>query len=331
MQTMWKTSVVDVVVGLLKNMTTELQRYQGALLGLAVGDALGVPAEFQTRGTFPKVTEMVGGGVFMLDPGEWTDDTSMALCLGQSLLDKNGFDAVDQMTKYWAWIESGYMASNGRMFDIGDTTSDALCRFRKDGNPMAGNEDPKCSGNGSLMRLAPIPMFFSRIDAGIPMYVHNAQLMSATTHASPDCMLACGFMSGLILGALRGESKDMILSQGYCPQQGYWKTGKLSPILVDSIMGTYKSKTKDHINSSGWVLHTLEAALWCFHNSTTFEDGLIEAVNLGEDADTTGAVYGQLAGAYYGVDSIPKRWVDKTVKVDLIIDMANKIYNKRTV
>jgi ADP-ribosyl-[dinitrogen reductase] hydrolase len=298
------------------------ERYRGAMMGLAVGDALGVPAEFQSRGSFPKITEMIGGGVFSLNPGEWTDDTSMALCLGKSLIDNNGFDAKDQMDKYWSWIEAGYMSSNGRMFDIGDTTSEALCKYRKTGDPMAGEDNPKRAGNGSLMRLAPIPLFFSGNNND---HVKYAAFMSSTTHATKTCIASCVFFSHLIWKSLWGLQKSDIFKE----DADRWFT-KLTPdIHLNIASGAYQNKTEGQIKSTGYVIHTLEAALWSFYTTNTFEEGCIKAVNLGDDADTTGAVYGQLAGAYYGFDSIPKRWLDKVVLSDIIIDIADKLYEKR--
>lgn len=306
------------------------ERYRGAMMGLAVGDALGVPAEFQPRGTFPKITEMIGGGPFYLQPGEWTDDTSMALCLAQSLIEKDGFDAKDQMDKYWKWVEEGYMSSNGRMFDIGNQTSEALCRYRKNGNPFAGgNRDSDKSGNGSLMRLAPIPLFFN--NSNKLEFIDYAVRSSELTHGSLNCICSCIFLSGLIAGALNGATKEQLVGQ--FPDSWWFFPTKSRPILGDDVtriaLGSYKNKTEDQIQSTGYVIHTLEAALWCFYNTTTFEDGLIKAVNLGDDSDTTGAVFGQLAGAYYGIAAIPQRWLDKIVKSDIIISVADKLYEKR--
>ena len=297
------------------------ERYRGAMLGLAVGDALGVPAEFQERGTFPKITEMIGGGPFRLNPGEWTDDTSMALCLANSLLETNEFDAKDQMDKYWQWVETGYMSSNGKMFDIGDTTSEALCKYRKTGNPMAGSDDPKSAGNGSIMRLAPIPLFFKEDDQGYLLTA--ARLSSKTTHGAKTCIDSCVLLSLAIYFALREFPKEHLLNIFTEPPP------YTSPEVIDIAKGSYKTKTEDQIKSTGYVIHTLEAALWCFYNTNTFEDGLIKAVNLGHDSDTTGAVYGQLAGAYYGVQAIPQRWLDKIVKRDIIITVADNLFDNR--
>jgi ADP-ribosylglycohydrolase len=299
-----------------------IDKYKGCLVGLAVGDALGTTLEFQPRDAAPKVTEMVGGGVFKLNVGEWTDDTSMALCLGQSLLDKDGFDAYNQMDKYWRWVEHGYMSSNGRMFDIGNATSEALCKYRKTGNPFAGSINSKSAGNGSIMRLAPIPMYFAndRIN-----YINYAASSSNTTHAAKSCVSACVLLSEIIVRGLQGLSKDEILNGVYFTSPSIPK----EPEILDIANGSYKIKTRDEIKSSGYVVHTLEAALWAFYNTNSFEDGCILAVNLANDSDSVGAVYGQIAGAYYGYSNIPQRWLDKLVKLDLIVNMAEQLYHKR--
>jgi ADP-ribosyl-[dinitrogen reductase] hydrolase len=137
-----------------------LDRQRGCLLGLACGDAVGTTVEFSARGSFPPMTDMVGGGPFRLPVGAWTDDTSMALCLATSLVEKNGFDAHDQMTRYCQWYQNGYLSSTGRCFDIGLTVRGALARFQKSGEPFSGSTDPQAAGNGCIMRLAPVPMFY---------------------------------------------------------------------------------------------------------------------------------------------------------------------------
>jgi ADP-ribosyl-[dinitrogen reductase] hydrolase len=327
------------------NMSKELSnKYRGCLVGLAVGDALGVPLEFQTRDTNPRVTEILGGGPFYLKPGEWTDDTSMALCLGQSLLDCNGFDPKDQMDKYWKWLQDGYMSSTGAMFDVGETTADSLCRYRKTGNPYAGlheeyaNANLNRAGNGSLMRLAPIPMFYkNKPDNPFLADYSDANLYacgsSHTTHGSEDCVHSCAVFSVMLYKALHGVSKSEILDGDEKTWQHPPYSGAiaLTPKVRDIAKGTYKKKIRDEIKSSGYVVHTLEAALWSFYNTDNFEDGAVAAVNLADDSDTTGAVYGQIAGAYYGYDAIPKRWLDKIVKLDLILEMADKLYEKNNV
>jgi ADP-ribosyl-[dinitrogen reductase] hydrolase len=307
-------------------MTTEIERYRGCLMGLAVGDALGTTLEFKPKGiveagVVPKVEDIIGGGPFNLKPGQWTDDTSMALCLAQSLIDCNGFDAKDQMDKYWRWVEEGYMSSTGKMFDIGNTTSEALERYRKTGHPYAGSKDSKASGNGSLMRLAPIPMAYAN-EQHMRLRGFAAE-MSETTHGSPECVWACRYLAELISRYLFGAEKNDVVSD----VTDVICTPTLYSDEITSIMnGGYRSKSAKEIRASGYVTHTLEAALWAFHNSTNFRDGAILAVNLCEDADTTGAVYGQLAGAYYGIEGIPASWIAKITHKEMILDIADKLY-----
>ena len=160
-----------------------IERFRGCLLGLAVGDAVGTTVEFRARGTFSPVTDMTGGGPFSLNAGEWTDDTSMALCLAASLTEIGIFDAKDQMERYCRWYHQGYLGSNGRCFDIGNTVRSALSKFEATGNPFSGSNDPRSAGNGSIMRLAPIPMFYYPDSQKIWDYSAES---SRTTHGSID-------------------------------------------------------------------------------------------------------------------------------------------------
>ena len=176
-----------------------MDRQLGALLGLAAGDAVGTTVEFKPRGTFPPVADMVGGGPFHLGAGQWTDDTSMALCLATSLVERSGFDARDQMERYCRWADEGYLSSTGGCFDIGITVSEALQQFRQTGEPFAGSTHPRKAGNGSIMRLAPVVMFFHRNrDAA----VHDAALSSMTTHATAECVDACRLMASMLVRAV---------------------------------------------------------------------------------------------------------------------------------
>ncbi len=290
-------------------------RFRGAILGLAVGDAMGVPLEFKEPGSFQPVKDMIGGGPFDLLPGMWTDDTSMALCLAESLTDKGGFDPVDQLTKYLKWYREGYLSANGICFDIGNTTRRAITLFAETGQPYPGPDDEYSAGNGSLMRLAPIPLFYKSnpIEA-----MEKSGQSSCTTHKHPLAVDCCRYYCGLIHGALMGKSKDQILSPGYSVVDNYWEENPLAPLVEEVACGSYKDKEPPEIRGRGYVVRSMEAALWAFHNSDTFEEGCLLAVNLGEDADTTGAIYGQLAGAYYGKSGIPQKWLDKLVKLDLI-------------
>jgi ADP-ribosyl-[dinitrogen reductase] hydrolase len=259
-------------------------RYRGSLLGLACGDALGTTLEFKPPGTFNPIATMVGGGPFNLNPGEWTDDTSMALCLGESLVECNGFDPIDQMQRYLRWWQEGYMSVKGKCFDIGLTVSAALGKYQRTCHPFAGSTDPYSAGNGSLMRLAPVVLAFR---AKPEQAIHFAAESSRTTHGAPVAIDACKLYAAMILAALDGRSKDAILSPNLYQ-------GSLVPEIREIADGSYKEKNPPAIAGTGYVVKSLEAALWAFYRSSTFERGALLAANLGDDADTTCAIFGQL-------------------------------------
>jgi ADP-ribosyl-[dinitrogen reductase] hydrolase len=298
-------------------------RYRGAMLGLAAGDAVGTTLEFKSPGSFTPITDMVGGGPFGLNPGQWTDDTSMALCLAESLIEQQDFDPADQMRRYVSWWREGYLSSTGGCFDIGTTVRSALSRFEASGEPFSGSRDPQSAGNGSIMRLAPVPLFY----AGDP---ERAIVMSAessrTTHGARTAVDACRYLGGLIVGALQGREKEELLSAYYAPLPDYWMTKSLCPEIDAIAMGSFKDKGPPEIKGSGYVVQSLEAALWAFHRSHTFEEGCLLAVNLGDDADTTGAVYGQLAGAYYGETGIPAHWREQLAMRETLLQFADSLY-----
>jgi ADP-ribosylglycohydrolase len=230
----------------------------------------------------------------------------MALCLAESLIECRGFNPKDQMERYVRWWKEGHLSSTGTCFDIGNTTRTALAAFLKTGNPFSGPTEPYSAGNGSLMRLAPVPMFY----AGNPREaIEQSGESSRTTHGAPDAVDACRYFGALIVGALNGEDKDTILADHYCPIPGYWQEHPLVTEIAAIAAGSFKHKQPPDIRGSGYVVQSLEAALWAFFHSTSFEEGCLMAVNLGDDADTTGAIYGQLAGAYYGEDGIPQTWL----------------------
>lgn len=293
------------------------QRYQGALIGLAVGDAVGTTLEFKARGSFTPITDMQGGGPFRLQAGQWTDDTSMALCLAASLIDKQGFDAEDQMQRYNRWRTEGYMSSNGRCFDIGVTVSEAISHYLSSGDPYAGSTNPLSAGNGSLMRLAPIAIFYH---PDIKQMIHYAKESSRTTHAAKECLDACAYFASLLHGAFLGLDKQSLLSSDFYQPI----TRKIQAIQKQ----TYTDKTEAQIKGSGYVVESLEAALWCFLKTDCFQEAILMATNLGDDADTTAAICGQLAGAYYGMEAIPKAWRDKLALAEMIMDKADKLANK---
>ena len=300
-------------------MLREVERYRGALLGLAAGDALGTTLEFKPPGTFEPISEIVGGGPFGLEPGEWTDDTSMALCLAESLSECRGFDPIDQLKRYVDWMENGHLSSTGECFDIGNTTANALYGFQRTGKPC-GQTGEYSAGNGSIMRLAPVPMFYANDRAKAIEYGGRS---STTTHAADEPIGACRYMADLIVLALRGASKEEISSPP--------SMGGLPDRIEKVANGSFKIAQPPEIRGTGYVVDSLEAALWAFWNSDNFADGARLAVNLGDDADTTGAVYGQIAGAFYGDRGIPERWRNILALRDKIVAYATQLYDLRYV
>lgn len=289
-------------------------RYQGCLLGLACGDAVGTTVEFLPRGSFAPVRDMCGGGPFGLRAGEWTDDTSMALCLAHSLVFCQGFDPVDQMNRYCNWYNFGYMSSTGECFDIGATVASALRRYLETKDPFAGSTDPQAAGNGALMRLAPIAMFYA---GDVQQLFKFAGESTRTTHATQEAIECSRLFAVLLQAALGGARKDEILRAAY-PEP---LSGKVASIA----RGDFLSKRESDIKGSGYCVASLEAALWCFHLTDSFDSAILKAANLGDDADTTAAICGQLAGAYYGAAGIPAHWLARLAMREEIAGLANSL------
>jgi len=304
-----------------------LDRYRGALLGLAAGDALGTTVEFSPPGTFQPLDDIVGGGPFNLKPGEWTDDTSMALCLAESLIECKGFDPVDQLARYVRWKREGHNSSNGRCFDVGGTVLKALARFERTSEAWSGSTEPLAAGNGSIMRLAPVPLFFASDPAHA---IAVAADSSRTTHGAAEAVDGCRYLAALIIGALQGRSKGELLSPLFTPVASLWDAQPLAPRIHAVASGSFRRREPPAIRGTGYVVDSLEAALWAFAKSTSFRDGALLAVNLGDDADTTGAVYGQLAGAYYGLEGIPAEWRTRLAKLNLLESFAARLHRGRS-
>lgn len=292
-------------------MISLADRYRGCLLGLACGDAVGTTVEFSPRGSFSPLTDMVGGGPFELQAGQWTDDTSMALCLAASLIHCNGFDAVDQMNRYVNWWRWGYYSATSECFDIGMTVAKALQRYQVTQDPMAGSTDPHTAGNGALMRLAPAVLAYH--PALVEVLTH-ARLSSQTTHAAAEALDCSALFGELISRALAGIPKDRVLQVEQCAL-GTPSTQALKD-------GGYLSKPMDAIVGSGYCVASLEAALWCFAKTNSFPEAVLLAANLGDDADTTAAIVGQLAGAHYGLAGIPSHWLRRLHMRDEIERLA---------
>jgi ADP-ribosyl-[dinitrogen reductase] hydrolase len=305
---------------LMDQMSMNLfDRFRGALLGLACGDAVGTTVEFCARGTFTPVVDMVGGGPFDLKVGQWTDDTSMALCLATSLVEKQGFEPDDQMNRYVAWMTNGYLSSTGNCFDIGNTTAAALHRYQISSDPWSGLTEPHMAGNGSIMRLAPVPMFFYPDDRAAIYYAGES---SRTTHAAIECVDACRLLAVMLLKALSGATKEEILFSVHIVDD---EQLQFAPKIQALARGDYRNYPETQIAGSGYVVNSLEAALWSFWRTDNFREAVLCAVNLGDDADTTAAVCGQLAGAYYGMAGIPSAWLERLAMRDEIRTLAEQL------
>jgi ADP-ribosyl-[dinitrogen reductase] hydrolase len=300
----------------------QIERYRGSLIGLAVGDALGTTLEFCRPGTFEPLKDMVGGGPFRLQPGQWTDDTSMALCLAESLIEKKGFDPIHQLETYLKWCIDGHLSSTGECFDIGNTVQQSLWQFEDTKKPYCGSTESWTAGNGSIMRLAPIPLFYAKNPLEV---IDKSGESSRTTHGAATCVDACRYFGTLIAGAVNGVSKEVLLSERYCPIAEYWAAHPLVAEIDEIAAGSFKRRQPPEIKGTGYVVKSLEAALWAFYNSSSFAEGCLLAVNLGDDADTTGAVYGQLAGAFYGESAIPQKWISQLAHGSLIASFAEQL------
>jgi len=297
-------------------------RASGAMLGLALGDALGAPVEFRVRGSFEPVTTLRGAGTFGLEAGQFTDDTSQALCLADSLLETRTFDPLDQIERFCRWWKTGYNGVTGHCFDIGHATRSALMKFELTGEPMAGSRHEYSAGNGSLMRLAPVPIRYHH-DARAAV-THSGE-SSRTTHGAEECISACRYLGGLVHGALNGHGIQQLLAERYQPFPGCWDEMPLSPKIAAIADGSFREKCRDEILSSGYVVDTLEAALWALWHHDGFAEGALAAVNLGDDADTVGAVYGQLAGALHGEQRLPREWLEQLAWKDRIATLAREL------
>lgn len=306
----------------------------GGILGLAIGDALGVPVEFSARETlrrFP-VVDMRAFGVHHQPRGTWSDDSSMAFCIAASLIEKEKIDVADIADRFCRWYTQSYMTPHGDVFDIGNTTQFAISRLLRGTPPeKSGDKDEDANGNGSLMRT--LPLVFALQNEGITTRFEQVKAVSAITHAHIRSVISCFYYIEFALQLLEGKDKFDIYR--------YLQT-TVSDFLEKNDLNKEKSKFKrlleediseleeDRIRSSGYVLHTLEASIWCLLTSNTYSETVLKAVNLGSDTDTTGAVVGGLAGILYGEEGIPDEWKTQLVKSDEIREMGERLFEKMT-
>jgi ADP-ribosyl-[dinitrogen reductase] hydrolase len=299
-------------------------QYQGALLGLAVGDAMGAPVKFRTKGAEALVKDMTEGGPLNVRMGEWTDETATALCLAASLIDSNASDPQDQLDRYNKWRRNGYLSATGQAIDVSATMRTALDKFEATGEAYCGGTSKEWADNDAICRIAPIAMLWAQDPKeAIEMAVESAR----TTHAAKEALDSAALLTGMLVGILRGDKKEKILTDFYSPFGDDWGDFSFCDEVAEVTGGSFRKDKPTDISGDGFAPETLEAALWAFYRSNDFEQGTILAINLGGDSDSTGAVYGQLAGAYYGVQAIPIRWREKIMKRELIVGIADKLWN----
>lgn len=297
---------------------TSRDRAIGALVGLAVGDAVGTTLEFERPGSFTPIDDMVGGGPFDLEAGQWTDDTSMAMCLAESILDTGTLDAADQLRRFVSWWRDGYWSSNGRCFDIGNATRTALSRFERTGALIDADVDEERAANGSLMRLAPVPI---RWHADVAEAADRAGESSRTTHPASRPVDACRLYAAMTAALIQGESIDAVLDAGF------WNHGPLDPRVESVARGSWRAKEPPAIRGTGYVVDALEAAIRAVAGAGEFREAVLRAANLGDDADTTAAIAGQLAGARWGYAGIPQRWREGITHAERIAAIAGRLFD----
>ena len=239
----------------------------------------------------------------------------MALCLADSLVQTGRCDPADQMARYANWFKWGYWSSTGVCFDIGLTTKAAIRQFLLTGQVLAGSSAPQTAGNGSIMRLAPIALRFGHDER---LVQDMAALSSQTTHGAPECLDACRVFAVALSRALRGLPKEKVLDLGAIPVE--------SPKVRALAAANHTAKSAGQVRGSGYVVDSLEAALWCYARHDNFREAVLEAVNLGDDADTTGAIVGQLAGATFGAAGIPAAWLERLHLAQEIAGMADSLW-----
>ena len=297
------------------------ERFVGALIGLAIGDALGSSTQDRRAGTFAPIHDLVGGGPFALPRGAWSDDAAIALCLAESLLARNGFDARDQMRRYGRWQSEGHLSATGQALGITPSTTRALALAKWQTKRYAGSHDPAQLDPQPLSRIAPAVMFFytSPQDA-----INHACEAARTTCQAPMVLEACRLFAALFYGALRGRSKADI----FVPDPDILDLSRLRP----AIAGLVSELAEPEPGAAGRrVDGALHAALWAFRTTDNFRAGALRAANLGGSSDVIAAVYGQLAGAHYGVSAIPAAWRHSLARHDLIEDFAERLLARAVV
>lgn len=317
-----------------------LNKIKSVMLGHAIGDALGVPVEFCSREELKErpIASMQGFGTYPYPEGSWSDDTSMSLCTLDSLA-KGKIDYDDIMNNFGKWYYEDEFTPTGEMFDVGNTCSHAIENYFTEKKPtnLCGLTHEHSNGNGSLMRIHPIALYlYTRDDLSIEEKIEIIHYASALTHAHERSKIGCGIYAFVLWEILDKKEKFRSVRGGLSKAWRFYK-GREEIIHYDMLFrrigqlgrhfedpDTFKPASINDIKSGGYVVHTLEAAIFCLLYSKSYEDCVLEAVNLGDDTDTVGAVAGGLAGALYGYDAIPQEWLDVLKRKDYIEDICKR-------
>lgn len=300
-------------------------KLKAGIIGHLVGDALGVPVEFKSRKELEKdpVTDMRGYGTYNQAPGTWSDDSSLTLCLLESLID--GYDLNDQAEKFISWLDDAYWTARGETFDVGNTTQISIARLRQEIKPIeAGAGGERDNGNGSLMRI--LPLAFYLLSSEPESKFEKTKEVSSLTHSHPRSIVGCyiylDYAQRLIKGnnlkqsyqQTKSHLNQFIKKESYRSELKYYKR-----ILT----GNIRNLKETEIKSTGYVVDTLEAVFWVLLNSKSYQESVLKAVNLGEDTDTVAAITGGLAGIYYGFDRIPENWVNQLARLNDVLKLIN--------
>ena len=294
------------------------------ILGLCIGDALGVPVEFTSRAERAKspVTSMLGYGTWDVPAGTFSDDSSLTFCLAECLCKEFSLDDIAQ--SFWRWYHEGFWTASGEVFDIGNTTFLAIADFKRGVPPLkAGGTSENSNGNGSLMRILPMAYCYQKLD--FPELITRTHQVSCITHAHIRSQMACGIYTSIAISLLEGKKLQAAYEKGLERIKPIYSQPEYSTEISHFnkiFSGQIGQLSIDEIQSSGYVIHTLEASLWCLLNSSSYSEAVLKAVNLGGDTDTTAAVTGGLAGIYYGIENIPKQWIEQIARKQDIIDLA---------
>ena len=292
-------------------------------MGLAVGDAVGTTNEFKVAGTFKPITDMVGGGPFLLKPGQWTDDTSMALCIADSLLAMGHYDSFDVMERYQRWFSKGYRSSTDRCFDIGGQVRAALFDFEHEQRVPVTAERSNRAGNGAIMRLAPVVIAgFEHRE--IREIVVTAGLSARETHYSVEAEAATEVFAALLVGALLGWAPEHIINVGWA------STGPAFDEMAARVISTDPDERASwESETSGYIVHGLRLAVHGLLDFPSFRDATLAIANMGGDSDTNAAIYGQLGGAFYGIEAIPASWRSTLYQGEEIDALARALVDLR--